>query len=191
MLRWKLNPIGVINLVDDSQFNACPSAGLWTSSRSSLERDIGGTQDIRTSQLFLHLIRSVDGTAPYKRWPQINSVPINRTEGTIQREKRLRSQGSLSAQTSISHLSSDIEYRCACMDPRYILVDDPFPCCPQGCSYKIKRSSLIGPLDLSVGAPTIPKCRSLTSIAPPNPALPRPRPGPSLVRFTLRSTYPV
>ena len=50
-----------------------------------LEGDIGGIQDVPdapTPPLF------GDGTALYERWPQIGSVPVNRTEGILRGEKR-------------------------------------------------------------------------------------------------------
>ena len=50
-----------------------------------LEGEIRGIQDgpaAPTSDLF------GDGTALYEQWPQLGSVPVNRTEGLIRRGKR-------------------------------------------------------------------------------------------------------
>ena len=99
-----------------------PVFGPLAVAASKLERGLEGDPAASTPASF------GDRTALYERWPQIGSIPVNRTEGMLRGEKRQPKnllearQPDVSAcfdlsltlsHTSISPPSSGIEYRCA------------------------------------------------------------------------------
>lgn len=117
-------------------------AVLASNVNGGIERDIHDRPVAPTPDIF------GDGTALYEQWPQLGSVPVNRTEGSIRSGKRQFNNLLESRQNSVSSLlhgfhptlfgstwADLVSGLCAlqaCLDPGYILVcpvTDPFPCC--------------------------------------------------------------
>jgi len=74
-----------------------PLAALASNPERGLEGDIQDGPGTPTPGSF------GDGTALYEQWPQLGSVPVNRTEGFIRREKRQPKNLLEARQTDVSY----------------------------------------------------------------------------------------